>query len=106
MPGGLGWRPLLSTAWTALVSTLVGYGIFYSLLHRNSSASVVSWVLAVPPIAILLGWLVRGEQPSAMDLAGAAIALAGLAVAQLIQARGRRPRAALRPVAHPASRPL
>ncbi len=87
---GLGWRPLLSTAWTAVVSTLVGYGIFYSLLHRNPSATVVSWVLAVPPLAILLAWVLQGDQPSATDLVGAGIAMTGLAAAQLLQARARR----------------
>ncbi|OAB87678.1 hypothetical protein AWH69_06385 [Janibacter melonis] len=87
---GLGWRPLLSTAWTAVVSTLVGYGIFYSLLHRNPSATVVSWVLVVPPLAILLAWVLQGDQPSTTDLVGAGIAMAGLAAAQLLQARARR----------------
>lgn len=85
--GGIGWRAVIATAWTAGISTLVGYGIFYSLMHRNSSASVVSWVLAVPPLAILLGWWVLGERPGGLELLGAAIALAGLGIAQLLPAR-------------------
>ena len=78
----LGWRPLVSALWTAAISTLVGYGIFYSLMHRYPSSRVVSWVLAVPPVALLLGWAVRGEQPSLLELAGAGVVLAGLVLAQ------------------------
>lgn len=89
--GDLGWRPLISSAWTAGISTLAGYGIFYSLLHRNSSSAVVSWVLAVPPIALALAWVLRGEQPAPLELAGAAIVLLGLALAQRPQRRPSDP---------------
>jgi drug/metabolite transporter (DMT)-like permease len=35
----------------------------------------------VPPIAILLGWLILGEAPPALAYAGGALCLTGVAVA-------------------------
>ena len=36
----------------------------------------------VPPIAIVLGWLLLGEAPPALAIVGGAICLAGVAVAR------------------------
>ena len=52
-----GWEAALSTAYTAGLASLVGYGIFNGLLSRNPSASVVPWILLVPPVAIGSAWL-------------------------------------------------
>ena len=55
-----GWRPILSTLYTAGLCTLVGYAIFNGLLARNRSASVVPWVLRgvyVPDIITILASL-------------------------------------------------
>jgi drug/metabolite transporter (DMT)-like permease len=36
----------------------------------------------VPPIAILLGWILLGETPPGLAIAGGAVCLAGVVVAQ------------------------
>jgi O-acetylserine/cysteine efflux transporter len=52
-----GWKAAASTAFTAGVSSLLGYGIFNSLLARNPAHLVVPWVLLVPPVAMVAAWI-------------------------------------------------
>jgi drug/metabolite transporter (DMT)-like permease len=76
-----GWQALVSTAYTAGLASLVGYGIFNGLLSRNPSAAVVPWILLVPPVAIGSAWLLLGEQPTAAELVGGGVLVAGVLVA-------------------------
>jgi drug/metabolite transporter (DMT)-like permease len=79
--GAFGWHALVSTAYTAGLASLVCYGIFNGLLSRNPSASVVPWILLVPPVAIGSAWLLLGEQPTVAELVGGGILVAGVLVA-------------------------
>ena len=76
-----GWQAVVSTLYTAGLASLVGYGVFNSLLSRNPSAAVVPWVLLVPPVAIGSAWLLLGEQPTVAELAGGALLVVGVLVA-------------------------
>lgn len=76
-----GWPALLSTLYTAGLASLVGYGIFNTLLARNPASSVVPFVLLVPPVAMVSAWLVLGEVPGPLELAGGALLLLGVLVA-------------------------
>ncbi len=76
-----GWEATLSTAYTAGLASLVGYGIFNGLLSRNPSAAVVPWILLVPPVAIGSAWLLLDEQPTVAELVGGAILVVGVLVA-------------------------
>lgn len=76
-----GWEAALSTAYTAGLASLVGYGIFNGLLSRNPSAAVVPWILLVPPVAIGSAWLLLDEQPTAAELVGGAVLVLGVLVA-------------------------
>jgi O-acetylserine/cysteine efflux transporter len=82
-----GWRAGLSTLYTAGLASLVGYGIFNGLLSRNTSASVVPWILLVPPVAITSAWLLLDEVPSGGELAGGALLVLGVLVAQVQRRR-------------------
>lgn len=77
-----GWKAAVSTLYTAGLASLVGYGIFNGLLSRNPSAAVVPWILLVPPVAIGSAWALLDEVPSAGELAGGAVLVAGVLVAQ------------------------
>jgi O-acetylserine/cysteine efflux transporter len=77
-----GWKALVSTAYTAVLSSLVGYGVWNSLLARYPSSQVVPWVLLVPPVGIISAWLCLGETPGAAELAGGAVLVLGVLVAQ------------------------
>ncbi|UMG92992.1 EamA family transporter [Nocardioides sp. TF02-7] len=76
-----GWEALLSTLYTAVLASLVGYGIFNGLLSRNPSAAVVPWILLVPPVAMGSAWLLLGERPAAGEVAGGAVLVLGVLVA-------------------------
>ncbi len=77
-----GWRAALSTLYTAGLASLVGYGLFNGLLSRNPSAAVVPWILLVPPVAIGSAWALLDEVPSTGELAGGALLVLGVLVAQ------------------------
>lgn len=83
-----GWRAALSTLYTAGLASLVGYGLFNGLLSRNPSSAVVPWILLVPPVAIGSAWLLLDEVPARGELAGGAILVLGVLVAQA-RRRGR-----------------
>lgn len=72
---------ILSTVYTAVAASLIGYGIWNSLLARYPTSSVVPFTLLIPIIGILAAWAVQGEEPTASELIGGAIMLAGLAAA-------------------------
>jgi drug/metabolite transporter (DMT)-like permease len=42
-------------------------------------------IYLIPPIAIILGWLLLGEAPSLLAVAGGALCLAGVVVARRSQ---------------------
>jgi O-acetylserine/cysteine efflux transporter len=84
----LSWVAILSTVYTAVFASLVGYGIWTSLLARYPTSAVVPFTLLVPVVGILTAWLVQGEVPTAAEFIGGAIMLAGLAAA-VIQPRRR-----------------
>jgi O-acetylserine/cysteine efflux transporter len=71
---------LLSTAYTAYFASLVGYGIWNTLLARHSAALVVPFTLLVPPVGMACAWLVQQERPNVAEAAGGAVLLVGVAV--------------------------
>lgn len=85
-----GWHAALSTIYTAVLASLVGYGIFNTLLSRNQPSAVVPWILLVPPVAIVSAWLCLGDGPNGAELGGGAVMLLGV----IVTLRPRRTRVA------------
>jgi O-acetylserine/cysteine efflux transporter len=81
---------ILSTIYTAVAASLIGYGIWNSLMARYPTSAVVPFTLLVPVIGIAAAWLVQGELPTPTEIVGGVVMLVGLATAVLT--RGRRPR--------------
>ena len=75
------WQAAVSTLYTAGLASLVGYGVFNTLLSRNPSSSVVPWVLLAPVVAMASAWLLLGERPNSAELAGGLVLIAGVLVA-------------------------
>lgn len=81
-------RPDLSLApatWAAigyyaLVSTALAYLLYYRVLAAAGSGNLLFVTLVIPPVAIALGALVRGEALGPSAFAGLALLAAGLAV--------------------------
>jgi O-acetylserine/cysteine efflux transporter len=84
---GLSAAAILSTLYTAVAASLIGYGIWNSLLAKYPTSSVVPFTLLVPVVGILAAWLAQGEEPSVPELIGGAIMLAGLAAAVITRPR-------------------
>jgi O-acetylserine/cysteine efflux transporter len=76
-----------SVVYTAVLASLVGYGIWNSLLARHPASSVVPFAMLVPVVGIAASVLVRGERPAPAELVGGAVLLVGIAVANGVAAR-------------------
>jgi len=74
---------LLSTAYTALLASLFGYGVWNSLLGRHRAAEVAPYSLLVPVVGMSAALVFRGERPSILALLGGALLVAGVAVTTL-----------------------
>ncbi|MDN4174351.1 EamA family transporter [Nocardioides sp. SOB77] len=96
-----GWQAAVSTLYTAGLASLVGYGVFNTLLSRNPSAAVVPWVLLAPVVATASAWLLLGQAPNAAESTGGALLVGGVLVALR---RPPRPAQALAVAARDAQR--
>ncbi|HEX6443788.1 MAG TPA: EamA family transporter [Streptosporangiales bacterium] len=85
------WSGLGALVYIVVLSTLVGYGIWTTLLREYPASQVAPFTLLVPVVGIAAAWLLLGEQPGLGELAGAVVVLAGLAVVSGLR---RRPRTA------------
>lgn len=77
---------LMAMAYYALVATAGAYLLYYRVLQQGGSGNVLLVTLIIPPVAILLGALVRDEALPPRAFVGFAILALGL----LILSRSRR----------------
>jgi len=89
----------LSTAYTVVLSSLVGYTIFNSLVAKYPAAKVVPYILLVPPVGLASAWLAFGELPTAIEAIGAVVMMVGVAVATVSFRRPTRQREPSTPAA-------
>jgi drug/metabolite transporter (DMT)-like permease len=73
----IGWTVYLGAAPTA-----IGFVTWAYALARTTAGRMGSTTYLVPPLAILLGWLLLGEAPPSLALGGGALCLAGVAIAR------------------------
>lgn len=78
--GAFGWQATLSTLYTAVLCTIIGYAIYNGLLGRNRSAAVVPWVLLAPVVAMASAALLLGQIPTAAEIIGGVVLVAGVLV--------------------------
>lgn len=76
--------------YVVVVATAFGIGTWTWLLRRHTASKVAPFGLLVPISGIASAWLVLGERPAALELAGAAVVLAGLALVT-IELRSKAP---------------
>ncbi|MGW6197340.1 DMT family transporter [Kribbella sp. NPDC055110] len=66
----------------AAFPTALGFTTWAFALRRTSAGRMGVTVYAVPVVAIVLGWLLLGEAPTVLALAGGALCLAGVAISR------------------------
>jgi len=86
---GFGWQSAVSTLYTAALASLVGYGIFNTLLGRYPSSMVVPWVLLAPVVAMVSAWALLDQRPNAAESLGGFLLLVGVLVALRPSGRGQ-----------------
>jgi drug/metabolite transporter (DMT)-like permease len=73
---------VLWTVYLGLVPTAIGFSAWAFALSRTSAGRLGVSTYLVPPIAVLLGWLILGEVPALLALPGGILCLAGVALAR------------------------
>ena len=103
-PVSIGWMVYLG-----LFPTAIGFTTWAYALSRSSAGRLGSMTYLVPPVVIAMAWLVLGEVPPALAIAGGALCIVGVIVARSRgglpwrpQPGGRRRAAPGRAVSSPA----
>lgn len=88
---------LAGLAFTVLVATVLGSGLWTTLLARYPSSTVAPFSMLVPVAGFTAAWLLLGERPSGGELACGTLVLGGVLLAGAMAGRART--AALSPAA-------
>ncbi|MQA24758.1 MAG: EamA family transporter [Micromonosporaceae bacterium] len=81
-PSTIGWVVYLGVMPTALAFTTWAYA-----LARTSAGKTAASTYLVPPVAILLAWVLLGETPAPLAFAGGGICLLGVYLSRRVRAR-------------------
>ncbi|MBM9468523.1 EamA family transporter [Nakamurella leprariae] len=87
----LTWWGVAGVAFTAYAASLLGYGMWNTLLARYPASMVGPFAMLVPVIGFLAAWVVLDELPTTVEVIGGVLLLAGVAATALL---GRRTRPA------------
>ncbi|RRO15198.1 EamA family transporter [Saccharopolyspora rhizosphaerae] len=89
-----GIAALTGLAYTSLLATVIGSGLWTTLLGRYPASTVAPFSLLVPVVGFSTAWLLLGERPHPFELAAGAVVVGGVLLGS---ARINRRRAALEP---------
>ncbi len=93
--GSAGVAPLLATAYIGVFPSAVAYSLFAFALSRAPVTVVTTYLYLVPVSSLFFSWLVLGELPTVLTLAGGSVAIVGIALVNAAKQRAaRRARAA------------
>lgn len=96
-PGsGIAWLVFLGVFPTSIAFTTWAYA-----LARGSAGRLAATAYLVPPITIVMSWLILGEAPSAIAVLGGVLCLVGVAIARKAPAVRASPPAPVPPAPRP-----
>jgi len=73
--GAIAW-----TVYLGVFPTAIGFTTWAFALARTDAGRLGATTYLVPPISILLGWLILSETPASLALVGGALCLSGVAI--------------------------
>ena len=76
----MGVVTVLAIVYLAFVATLLGYGLWSRLLSRHPASQVAPFSLLVPIVGLATAALLLGEHLTSLQVIGAVLVMAGLAV--------------------------
>lgn len=68
----------LGLAYTTVIATVIGSGIWTWLMARHSAGTVAPFSMLVPVTGLSLAWLVLAEVPALLELVGGVLVVAGV----------------------------
>jgi O-acetylserine/cysteine efflux transporter len=80
------WRGYASIAFMALFSTILGYGLWYRLIHKYPMSLAMPFTLLAPVIAVISGIVILGEPLTPRLVLGSLMTLGGVAIIVLRRA--------------------
>ena len=89
---GIGWRGGFAILYTAILSTIVGYGIWGTMLQRYETSTVAQFSLLVPVFGLVGASVVYGEHYTPAEMVSIFLILLSLIVSTY-GAPGKSPRA-------------
>jgi O-acetylserine/cysteine efflux transporter len=82
---------VLGLLYVVVVATLIGYGIWNTLLSRHPSSVVAPFSMLVPVVGVLASWLAFDEVLDPVELAAGALVVCGVLFASRPSRRGQEP---------------
>jgi O-acetylserine/cysteine efflux transporter len=89
------WQGWSALAYTAVISTIVAFGIWSRLVARYSVGQTLPFMLTVPLFAIIGGIVLNGDRMTVDIIAGGLLTIAGVSLIVLRRPRWRRLNAAV-----------
>lgn len=71
----------LGLIYIVVFSSMVGYGIWNTLIARHPASAVAPWSLLVPVVGVLSSWAAFGEMPTIVELLAGLLVVGGVLIA-------------------------
>lgn len=86
---GEAWAALGALAYIVLLATLVGSGLWATLLKRHAASAVAPYSLLIPVVGMTAAWLVLDERPSLVEVLGGVVVGVGVLLGTTARRRER-----------------
>lgn len=83
------WQHWAAIGYSAILSSIVGHGLFFFLVQRHPVSSVMPYLQLTPVLAVVFGIAVWGDRPGGRLLIGGVLVIAGILIITL-RARQRQ----------------
>ncbi len=72
------WEHWASVAYSAVMASLIGHGLFFYLVQRNPVTTVMPYLQLTPVLAVIFGVLIWGDRPGWRLLIGGSLVILGI----------------------------